>query len=40
MEGHVSKYNECLNLRKKCSQKEQKVYTKYGKIIFKNRVND
>ena len=40
MEGHVSKYNECLNLKKKCSQKEQKVYTKYGKIIFKNRVND
>ena len=40
MEGHISRYNKCLNSREDCNSKGQKVYMKYGKIIFNNRVND
>ena len=40
MEEHISTYSKCLNLRKDCSQETQKVYRKYGKIIFNNRTND
>jgi len=40
MEGHISQYNKCLNSREDCSPGGQKVYMKYGKIIFNNRVND
>ena len=40
MEGHISRYNKCLNSREDCSPEGQKVYMKYGKIIFNNRAND
>ena len=40
MEGHISRYNKCLNSREDCSLEGQKVYMKYGKIIFNNRVHD
>ena len=40
MEGHISRYNKCLNSREDCSSEGQKVYMKYGKIIFNNRAND
>ena len=40
MKGHISRYNKCLNSREDCSPEGQKVYMKYGKIIFNNRVND
>ena len=40
MEEHISKYNECSYLKKRCNQEGKKVYMKYGKIIFNNRVED
>ena len=40
MEGHISRYNKCLNSREECSLEGRKVYMKYGKIIFNNRAND
>jgi hypothetical protein len=40
MEGHISGYNKCLNLREDCNLERQKVYMKYGKIVFNNRAND
>jgi hypothetical protein len=40
MEEHISKYNECLYLKKGCNQEKKKVYIKYGKIIFNNRVEN
>ena len=40
MEKYIVEYNDCLNLKQQCSQKKQKIYKKYGKIIFNNRVND
>ena len=39
MDQHISRFNECLNLEE-CNSKKQKIYMKYGKIIFNNRLND
>ncbi|MDB9739017.1 hypothetical protein OAB10_01795 [Candidatus Pelagibacter sp.] len=33
-------YNDCLNLKEQCSLENQKIYKRYGKIIFNNRMHD
>ena len=40
MEKFVLEYNDCLNLKEQCTLETQKIYIKYGKIIFNNRIND
>ena len=40
MNNLIAQYEDCINLNNLCSMKKQKVYKKYGKIIFNNRKND
>ena len=40
MENFIVEYNNCLNLKEQCKLERQKIYIKYGKIIFNNRIND
>ena len=40
MENFIVEYNNCLNLKEQCTLERQKIYIKYGKIIFNNRIND
>ena len=40
MNDLITQYNFCKDLNVPCSKKKQKVYKKYGKIIFNNRMND
>ena len=40
MEKLLVEYNKCLNLKEQCTPERQKIYIKYGKIIFNNRIND
>ena len=36
----ITVYNDCISLKSSCNLEKQKVYRKYGKIIFNNRIND
>jgi len=36
----ITVYNDCISLKNSCNLEKQKVYRKYGKIIFNNRIND
>jgi len=40
MNNFINQYDDCINSNNLCSMKNQKVYKKYGKIIFNNRKND
>ena len=40
MNDLITQYNFCIDSNVPCSKKKQKVYKKYGKIIFNNRMND
>jgi len=40
MNNFISDYRDCVNLKDLCSIEKQKLYKKYGKLIFKNRNND
>jgi len=40
MNNFITQYEDCINSNNLCSMKKQKVYKKYGKIIFNNRKND
>ena len=40
MNDLLTQYNFCIDSNVPCSKKKQKVYKKYGKIIFNNRMND
>ena len=40
MDNFITRYNNCKNSNNSCYLKKQKVYEKYGKIIFSNRKND
>ena len=36
----ITVYNDCIDLKDSCNLEKQKVYRKYGKIIFNNKIND
>ena len=36
----ITVYNDCISLKSSCNLEKKKVYRKYGKIIFNNRIND
>jgi|TARA_B110000027_G_scaffold74182_1_gene79154 hypothetical protein len=40
MNDFINQYDDCINLNDSCFMEKQKVYKKYGKIIFKNSKND
>ena len=40
MNKFISQYDNCINNKELCSIEKQKIYKKYGKLIFKNRDND
>tara|TARA_B100000780_G_C20723140_1_gene287407 strand:- start:259 stop:513 length:255 start_codon:yes stop_codon:yes gene_type:complete len=40
MEKFISQYDNCIHNKELCSIEKQKLYKKYGKLIFKNRDND
>ena len=40
MNDLIIRYSYCINSNDPCLLKKQKVYKKYGKIIFNNRIND
>ena len=40
MNNFITQYDNCKNSNNSCYLKKQKVYKKYGKIIFSNKKND
>ena len=40
MNNFITQYDNCMNSNNSCYLKKQKVYKKYGKIIFSNKKND